>query len=152
MGFWKIIGITFLVLIISVILIVVVGGFILYNFVPLHIVSVCIYEDGVSIPIQCISDVECQDNLNQLLSNSEALSLPDELKNKLSPVIQEAVLCVENYCFMRKVLLAEGEGIASNYIETDIPKTKVCEGNKIDIKVYGKEIWNFYKNNKDKFK
>ncbi|GEM_PF-3955329 len=152
MGFWKIIGITILVLVIAVIVIVAVSGSVLYNFIPLHIVSVCIYEDGVSIPIQCNSDVECQDNLNQLLSNSEALSLPDELKSKLSPVIQEAVLCVENYCFMKKVLLVEGEGIASNYIGTDIPKTKVCEGNKIDIKVYGKEIWNFYKNNKDKFK
>ena len=147
MGFWKIIGITFLVLIILIL----TGGFILYNFVPLHIASFCVYDEGTKIPFQCIENADCQNGLNQLLGNSGSIvNIPGDIKNKLSPVIEEAILCVDKSCFLKNVLLIEGEGIASSYIGSEIPKVKSCEGSKIDINVYGKGVWKFYRDNKDK--
>jgi len=147
MGFWKILGITLLVLI----TLALVGGFIIYNFVPLHIVSFCVYDEGTKIPFQCIENADCQNGLNQLLDNSGSIvNIPDDIKNKLSPVIEEAILCVDKSCFLKSILLIDGEGIASSYIGSDIPKTNSCDGSKIDINVYGKEVWKFYRDNRDK--
>ncbi|MBS3072767.1 hypothetical protein J4477_02950 [Candidatus Pacearchaeota archaeon] len=146
MGFWKILGITFLV----VIILVLAGSYILYNLVPFHIVSFCIYNEGTSIPIQCTANADCQSDLSQLLDNSGSIvNIPGEIKDKLSPVIEEAILCVNELCFVKNILLMEGEGIASDYIGSEIPKAKSCEGKRIDINVYGKEVLEFYINNKN---
>ncbi|MEK6873415.1 MAG: hypothetical protein AABW91_01100 [Nanoarchaeota archaeon] len=151
MGFWKILGIIFLVLIISLFFILIIGGFILYNYVPFHIVSFCVYDEGVSIPIQCSTNIDCQNNLNGIMNFTGGfVNMPDDIEKKLSPVIEESISCVEGVCFVRKILLIGGEGIVEKYIGNEVPKAKSCEGKKIEISAYGKEIWKFYKDNKDK--
>jgi len=125
----KIIAVIFLLFVI----LTAITGIIIYKFVPLKTISVCILDSNVSaLPIQCETDATCKTIVKNAFFQNMS-EMPGNLKEKINPIIEELAFCSQNFCRIKDV------GIVGESFE-GIKQIDSCTGKEIKIKLYGREL------------
>ena len=100
---------------------------------PLKTISVCILDSNVNaLPIPCETDATCKTIVKNAFFQNMG-EMPENLKAKINPIIEELAFCSQNFCRIKDV------GIVGESFE-GIKKLDFCAGKEIKIKLYGREL------------
>ncbi|HLD98010.1 MAG TPA: hypothetical protein VI815_01670 [Candidatus Nanoarchaeia archaeon] len=142
-GVLKVLGIIFIV----IIAIILIGGFLFYNFFSVHVASVCVYseEQGMQTMFSCTSNTDCKASFYQNAGN--ASSLPDPLKNKIDIILDDVALCTDSLCEFKNFSIIKNKGLIKDNFGGEISLVENCdrEGKEHNIKLKIKEIITFLK-------
>ncbi len=127
-GVLAVIGIIFLVLIISA----VGAAFYFYNYYVFKTIRVCVGE-GVDSGVLCNSTLVCSDLVNEIGSGLGLESMPDFISKNFQNLLDEVIYC-NSTCFVKRV-----RGI--DYEAVELEMLDECEENENEfvIEIRGKE-------------
>lgn len=131
----------------TLILLMIIGGFIIYNFMPIKVATFCVSNEVQQTALQCNSNQQCIGSLEE--EKKQYLNIPEFLSPVADDLIKKSIYC-NNVCSIKKVKISH---ILFN-INIDplvFEKTNYCDGEEVSVKLKIKEIVHLLKEIK-KFK
>ena len=127
-----------LIIFIFLIAILIILGFILYNFIPIKVATLCLSDDSLTFPVPCTSNQMCINLAEEFLPEIQEyiLNVPDFAKPTVEELTTKAVYC-EQICKVKKIQTVYV--IGDREIE-GLEKVDVCNGEEYEIKMSVKEI------------
>ncbi len=142
-GFFAVLGIIFLI----IILVLVVGGFLAYNYYSISVASVCIHEYTTKAPVTCSSVDQCADFFYS--NNINESNIPSELQGKIRVLVDEISSCnQEGLCEFSNFSLVKNKGVVKDQFGEGISLVESCDGREISIDLKAKEALTIVKNSR----
>jgi len=129
------------ILIIFALLIIflIVAGFIIYNFIPIKITTLCLSDKNIEeIDKACSNNQECLDYIKNNIGGTQEYmnDIPEFLQPKIQELTEQTIYC-ESKCKVKQIQVMYI--IGGKQIE-ELEKVETCDGQEFEIKVYVKEI------------